>query len=56
MTSYDRWLESPYTDVDDIECDDCEKCADECTTHEVAEVVDEEPDYDREDPPNRLDD
>lgn len=34
MTAYDRWLESPYTDVDDIECDECDKCVDECTLHE----------------------
>ena len=42
---YDRWLESPYTDVDDIECDECEDCTDECTTHEGDNTADEEPDY-----------
>lgn len=35
MTSYDRWLESPYTDAED--CDDCDDCAEYCTGHEVAD-------------------
>jgi len=43
MTAHDRWLESPYTDVEEIECDDCDKCTNECTSHEYddAKTADE---------------
>lgn len=41
MTHHDAWLESPYTDAEDgLECDECDKCTDDCAEHEWEDAQD----------------